>query len=64
MQRGNSEGQNWRPVVKYRDFLPQAVQKWLNRSIEVWDTQSGGSRGTTGRGTFGGICPIENHCKV
>ena len=31
MWRGNVEG-DWRPIVKYRDFLAWAMQKRLNRS--------------------------------
>jgi len=32
MGRGNFEGEKRSPVVKYRDTLCWAVQKWLNRS--------------------------------
>jgi len=30
--RGNFEGGEWRPIVKYRDTLRSYVQKRLNRS--------------------------------
>jgi len=30
MWRGNFEGGNWHPIVKYRDTVRSSVQKWLN----------------------------------
>jgi len=41
------QGQFWgkgRPIVKYRDSLPWAVQKWLNRSICLWVVDSDGPK--------------------
>ena len=32
MGRGSYNGKKGRPTVKYSDYLPWAVQKWLNRS--------------------------------
>jgi len=42
----------WAPIVKYRDCLPWAVQKWLNRLICHLASGLGWAKGSTGSIVF------------
>ena len=49
------------PVVKYRDFLPRAVQKWLNRSICRLGCGLGWAEGSTSSVILANVAPVCPH---